>query len=119
KHEVSALTHGAPDEGRGEARLQEAPGDGEPELTAYRPGFDAIPGTTMSDEDVDARAVFAAHLRPSAFPAAADSLVETARAEHAPNWVVEELSRLDSDGEFENVQAVWHALGHPVEPRHP
>lgn len=32
KHEEHALLHGAPDEGRTEARTAEAPGDGEPSM---------------------------------------------------------------------------------------
>jgi hypothetical protein len=87
-------------------------------LTDEDPGGIPEPGTPsgMSPEDVELRSDLARYLVPSAFPADKATLITTARENNAPNLVLRTLDRL-GEGEFENVQAVWEALGGSVEER--
>jgi len=110
--ETASLTHGAPVEARAQEWHQmEAPADGEPVPDARnRPG----------DTDVEDRSRLAASLRPSAFPADRAALLRVAHEEHADADVIAWIEALPPERSFDNVQAVWSALGHEVEEReHP
>lgn len=75
-------------------------------------GHDERVGSGLSPADVDARAEIAKHLRPSTFPATAETLLESARGEEAPSWIIDELARLPADVKLDNVQDLWVTLGH-------
>lgn len=115
-HEVESLTRGAPVESRAEEwRTQEDAGDGEPvpqaivgELHDAEGGDETAGG--LSRGEVAARSELAIHLRPGIFPAGRDAILECAEEEHAPASLLGQLHALPH-GSYENVQAVWEALG--------
>ncbi|HVE64323.1 MAG TPA: DUF2795 domain-containing protein [Mycobacteriales bacterium] len=73
-------------------------------------------GPGLPHEAVEARSEIARHLRPSSFPADRATLLSVAREENAPGAVLGALERLPDGAEvYENLQAVWAALGGPVE----
>ncbi len=113
-HDVDSLLHGAAEESRAqEGRLQEDP--------AVAPGrrFDeVIPGVEITDSDVEGRAELSRHLASARFPAGREELVAAAEDAHAPDDVVAALGDLPADEVYENVQAVWQALGGNVEAPH-
>ncbi len=76
------------------------------------------PGTpsNLSPEELELRSDIARYLVPSVFPADKSVLLETARETQAPDMVRQTLERLP-EGEFENVQAIWEALGGSAEER--
>jgi hypothetical protein len=84
------------------------------ELTPERDELD-VPGVTMNDELLQ-RSDLAIFLLPSAFPASAVTLVETAREQGAPPEILERLQQLPPRT-YETVQEVWVALGGPTEHR--
>ena len=98
-----------------EEREQQGAGDDEPTPDARLSG-----GRPTSDDDVldydevEARSLLAASLRPSVWPADRETLVACAREENAPGWVVDRLAQLP-DGTFSHTEAVWEALGGRVE----
>lgn len=87
------------------------------------PDADRVPDGTftggtpegMTEDDVARRSELAGYLDRSTFPAGKTALLDGARANNAPDVVVAELERLPDDGTFENVQAIWSALGHGTE----
>lgn len=111
-HDVSGLVSGGREGRAQEFREQEGPGEGEPTADALVSGGNGggPGGFSLSHDDLEQRAEIARHLRPSAFPARPGALVETAMAEHAPEWVVDRLSSLP-DGLYDHFEAVWEALG--------
>ena len=113
-HDVESLLHGAAEESRAqEGRLQEDP--------AVSPGrrFDeAIPGIDITDADVEGRAELSRHLASTRFPAGREELVAATQDANAPAEVVAALRDLPADEVYENVQAVWQALGGNVEAPH-
>jgi hypothetical protein len=64
--------------------------------------------------DAERRAQLAASLEPHLFPARPDELLRAAEERHADEWIVEGLRSM-KDRVYDNVQAVWVALGGPVE----
>jgi hypothetical protein len=76
------------------------------------------PGTPrgMSPDEDELRSDLARYLVPSSFPADKATLISTAKENNAPDLVLRTLERL-GEGEFENVQGVWEALGGNVEER--
>ena len=74
-------------------------------------------GPAMPHDAVEARSDLARHLRVSAFPGDRDALISVAREENAPAAIIAMLGRLPAGVTFENNQAVWAALGGPVEER--
>ncbi len=114
KHEVSALVHGSPDEGRTEARRQEdtlAPGtdDG-----AHRHDV-GPPADGLEEEDLDLRAEVGARLAGADFPATTEQLRQVATDDHAPPEVLAFLDRLAPGETYEAVGEVWRAGGGAVE----
>lgn len=113
--DLAPLLHGAPVESRAqESRLQEDPAVGAGQRAQ---AHDAV-GLGISETDANRRAELARHLASAAFPARRDHLVFAAEEAFAPPDVVDDLRRLPPDGEYENVQAVWVALGGEPEDSH-
>ncbi len=113
-HDVDSLLHGSPEESRAqEGRLQE-----DPEVGPGRRFDEALPGMELTDADVAERAELSRHLAAARFPAHRDELITVARQDHAPDDVMQALDQLPADQAFQNVQAVWRALGGHVEPPH-
>ncbi len=106
KQSTASMVRGSPVEARAEeSREQEGPAEGEPTSDA-RP----------SGDDIEARSELARHLPGAAFPGDRDALIAAAKEQHAPDGVLAELRRLPQ-GRFENLQAVWDALGGSKESR--
>ena len=105
--DTRSITQGAPIEARdGDERLQE--GGEAPEAVAG-------PGAAMAERN--GRSELARHLRPSAFPGDRETLLAVARDENAPGAVIDALDGLPESVEFQNVEAVWEALGGQRESR--
>jgi hypothetical protein len=117
KHELGALTQGAPAESRvEEEREQEAPSDGEPTATT-RPERDEFLG--LGADAATARREISRHLGLHAFPGQRDALVEHARGEGAGDAVLDALRGLPADREFATVYDVTETLGLHAEERAP
>ncbi|HVE92279.1 MAG TPA: DUF2795 domain-containing protein [Actinomycetota bacterium] len=84
-------------------------------------GHDEAPEpSSLSPDEIQARRELARHLQPSAFPADREALLKSAGEMQAPPEVMSQLRELP-DGEFENAQAIWDALGgtHETHESHP
>ena len=115
--ETEALERGAPVEPRAEEWRQHEPAaDDEPEPDAVLTSASRPPGG-LSHDEIEARSELARRLQPSIFPATKDALLQNAEERHAPARVTELLRRLPEEATFENIQAVWTALGGPAEHR--
>jgi uncharacterized protein DUF2795 len=115
KHDTGSLVHGSPVESRAaEAREQEGPANGEPGPDALVHGGPPSSPDTLSHDEVEARTELARHLQPSVFPADREALVESARGMGASDDLLTRLSQLP-EGTFDNLEAVWEALGGRVE----
>jgi hypothetical protein len=116
-HETRSLQQGAPIESRVEEhREQEGPDEGQPTPDARLTGGRAT-AASLDLDDAETRADIARFLTPSAFPADRAALVADAQANQAPAEVLERLQALPGGRAYENVQAVWAALGGTVEHR--
>jgi hypothetical protein len=116
-HESADLTHGAPLQARREDLAQEASSyeDLSPD-PGQRPILDTAPGNALPEEAAGERAEMAAFLRPRAFPATSERLVQIAEEEFAPDWVLDELRRLPEGAEFATTEEIWdHLRGAPAE----
>jgi hypothetical protein len=101
--DADSVTRGAPVEARADAgREQEGP-----EASPVPP----------TDDELHERSELARHLRPQVFPADRDALVRVAADEQAPESLLALLRLLPAGRTFENVEAVWEALGGSVEER--
>ena len=119
KHETEHLVDGPPVENRDEGRMQQAAAEGEPELNpGARPELDEAPGIGISASDAEQRAELARHIEQSAFPGDRDALLASAEGLNAPDAVLSQLRSLPAGETYENVQAVWVALGGSVEGNH-
>lgn len=78
---------------------------------------DAVDRPLEGLRDENQRSVIARSLRPSVFPATKSSLLQDARDNHAEDSVVQLLAALPDDAQYENVEAVWEALGGGAEKR--
>lgn len=113
-HDVDSLLHGSAEESRSqEARLQE-----DPAVAPGRRFDDVIPGVEITDADLEARAELSRHLAAAHFPATKGDLVSAAADDHAPEDMLASLRALPDGEVYENVQAVWQALGGNVEAPH-
>ncbi|MCA1824224.1 MAG: DUF2795 domain-containing protein [Mycobacteriales bacterium] len=112
KRETESVVRGGRDSHVEEWREAEPSGEDEPTVAPVLAGG-LEPGTPdgMTRADVEVRAELAKHLRPSAFPANRQMLVQTATEESAPAPVLELLRQLPDGREFVNVQDVWSAIG--------
>jgi hypothetical protein len=114
QRDVRPLEQGAPVEPRVEEfREQEPAADGEPEAEAVLAG--GRTAAAMDPAEVDARSELARSISPSVFPADRAALLDSARQNQAGQLVLDRLARLPEGQTFENVQAVWLALGGSVE----
>ncbi|MCU1459438.1 MAG: hypothetical protein JWL73_3530 [Actinomycetia bacterium] len=117
--DTAALTHGTPHEGHVEEnRWQEGPADDEPAPDGLVVG-DAQPSRflDLGLDEVEVRSELARSLRPGIFPASGAELLVCAQDEGAFEWVIDALADLPADDTYPTVQAVWIALGGPVEHR--
>lgn len=106
KHEVESLIHGNAAE---ESRARE-------DLTQEGSTEDEAPFPSV--DDVDARSDLARHVAAADWPASRDDLVLAARADQAPQGLLDTLRTLPAEVRFENVQEVWAALGGATEDSH-
>jgi hypothetical protein len=111
EHETHHLVTGSPTENREEFRRQQAPADDEPEVGAGdRPDLAQTPGIGLAEGEAEERSQLATHMG-RVFPAERDALVRAAEENMAPAALLQRLRRLPSGQRFENVEAVWEALG--------
>ena len=115
-HDTTSLTRGAPVESRAEEfRTQEGAGDDEPTPDARLSGDRGLTdGDVLGYDEVEARSLLAAHLRPSVWPADRQALIDCVRQTSGPDWLIDQLATLP-DGLFTHTEAVWEALGGRVE----
>lgn len=113
--EIDSVTRGAPVESRArEDREQEGPADTEPTPDERVRGQR---GSQVVDLDaLELRADIARYLNPSVFPADRSQILESARANHAPEPIFDLLESLP-EGFYENLQVVWEGLGGTTEQR--
>ncbi len=116
KKEVESVTRGAPVESRAqEGREKEPSGEDQPEVReGPLTGSDERP---LDTEEIEDRSNIARFLDQVVFPPDRKSLLSNARENQAPDKIVGQLQQLPEDTEFENVQAVWEALGGHAEER--
>jgi len=115
--ETRSLQQGAPVESRVEEhREQEGPGEDQPTPDARLRGGRAT-AASLDLDDAEARAEIARFLNPTTFPADREALLADAEANQAPAGVRERLEALPTGRTYENVQAIWSALGGTVEHR--
>jgi hypothetical protein len=113
KKEAGSIPGEGSVEGREEYHRIEGPTDEDlVEAEAAR----AEPGERLRQDEIELRSDIARFLQPSVFPAGADELIRSAEQHHVPDAILSLLRRLP-DRQFENVQAVWEALGGDVEER--
>lgn len=118
--EMKAETRGLEQADRGtraeEWRDPEPSGEDQPDTDRVPHGtFTGGTPDGMTEDDVARRSRLASTLDRSTWPANRQRLIEDARSNQAPDWVLDELSRLPDGKEFANVQDVWATLGHGVE----
>lgn len=119
EHETRALVQGHGESRSQESRLQEDTGDDEPDLrVGHRFGEDFDPDLGVSVATAEARAELARAFVPSLFPATRDVLLAYAEANPVPPSILERVRELPAGETYDNVQAMWQALGEPVEEHH-
>ena len=99
-----------------EFREQEAADDTEPVPDERLQGGRATAGSLDLDE-AEARSSLAQSVSPAVFPADRDALLASAHANQATEEVAAMLERLPAGQTYENVDAVWQALGGHTEHR--
>jgi Protein of unknown function (DUF2795) len=104
EHEQQAMTHGAPDEGRTEARRTEGPVPDEPGA-GIRPEAEVPAGADPGWSEQQHRAELASTFPPSRFPAQTADLVALARDAFADDDLVDALAALP-DRTYGNVSQV-------------
>jgi hypothetical protein len=115
KHELGSLTHGAGvdartrDGYRDQVDLEPTPN------RAERPDIPPPPGEKLSPHDAEQRAELARVITEVHFPTTRGPMVAAAEHNHAPGVLVNALRSLPDDRHYENVQAVWVALGGATE----
>jgi hypothetical protein len=115
--EVEPLVRGGHESRASDDRLHEPPADEEP-LPDARIAGASEPGDGVLDlDEIEARSLLAASLRPSAFPGERDDLYAVAEEQHASPDVLEALASLPAGIRFVNVQQVWELLGGDREQR--
>lgn len=119
-HEVEPLVDGGAESHSREDRLQEPMVDEDaPVDPAARWDEDDEAGIGVSPRTADERGELAKVVTAATWPATRDELVATARQAHAPDRVRSLLDELPhGDRRYENVQAVWAALGGDTEAPH-
>ena len=113
KHETEGLTRSGHSTHAEEWKDPEPAGEdqpGEPTLVGGTPAG-------MTPADVKGRSELARYLGPGCFPALGVVLLEAAAMNGAPEVILNRLRRLPSGVEYDNVAAVWQALGGGIEVR--
>lgn len=111
-HEVEGLLRAGRSTHAEEWKEAEPSGEDQPDVDRAPHGTleGGIPDG-MTAADVEGRSEIAGYLGKDIYPATGAALVERAAAGHAPDRVLEQLSRLPSEQTFQNVQEVWSTLG--------
>lgn len=110
RHETASVVTGAPVAAQSrEDRRQEDPDEGLDVEGGARPDVPAR--GPVDDEEATERAELARAVSPARFPARRHALVEAAEASGADDRVLGELRSLPADARYDNVQAIWDALG--------
>ena len=116
--ETEALVRSGHEPRVSEHREMEPSGDDQPiadvRLSGQRNSY-ADPYPEVSADELELRSDIAKHLRASVWPANRQTLEAVAVEEQAPAGILEQLRSLPDGVEFDNVQDVWHALGHTGE----
>jgi hypothetical protein len=118
ERETQSIERGAPVEARVDAaREKEGPGDDQVAAESAVGGEPrAWSGQDIDYEDVRTREEIGQVIADASFPASRSDLVRQAEEADAVDWVTSALRRLP-DRRYENVEAVWEALGGPEEQR--
>lgn len=74
--------------------------------------------SSLDAQEAEQRSEIAISLKQSIFPADKATLLKDARENFAADRVISHLEQLPDGGRFENVQAVWEALGGSEEHRY-
>lgn len=116
EHEVQSLVDGR----GGDSRAQESRMAEPDEITTGTRWDDHDDqGIGISRVSADERAELARFVASASWPATRDALVEAARGDNATDDVLALLDRLPhGPAAYENVQAVWRALGGEIEDAH-
>jgi uncharacterized protein DUF2795 len=109
--EVEALVRSGRESRADDGRMHEPPADDEPLADARLTGTEHAADGVLDLDEVEARSLLAASLRPSVFPADRESLLAVADEQHAPDNVIAALASLPDGIRFVTVQQVWEALG--------
>lgn len=119
-HEVEPLVDGGAESHSREDRLQEPTVDEDTPIDpAARLDDDQDRGIGVSPRTADERGELAKVVTAAAWPATRDELVAAARDAQAPDRVLSLLDALPhGERRYENVQAVWAALGGDTEEPH-
>lgn len=72
----------------------------------------------LPDGEVEARSELARYAKPAEWPADKAQLLDIARADAAPDRVIDRLSKLPDGERFDNVARVWEATGGSTEGPH-
>lgn len=108
-HETASVVQGSPVPAQSrDARRQEDPGEVR-DGAAVRPEVAA--GGALGEDEAAARAELAGAVAPARFPAGRAELLGAAVDAGAGGAVLDELRALPEGASFENVQAIWEALG--------
>ncbi|HVF19563.1 MAG TPA: DUF2795 domain-containing protein [Mycobacteriales bacterium] len=118
-HETESLQRAGHESRVEEYREMEPAGEDQPVPDGILSG-DPYPvdsdGPALPHDAIEARSELAKHLRVSAWPADRETLLSIARDENAPAAVIAMLEKLPwSSEQYENLAAVWTAIGGPVE----
>ncbi len=111
-HEVSGLTAADRSTHAQEWKDPEPSGEDQPDVDRYPDGT-LVGGTPdgLSPDEVEMRSEVAAALGKNVWPASGAVLVRQAEANSAADRVVDLLSRLKPDQQYENLQDAWTSLG--------
>jgi hypothetical protein len=113
KSETEPLERGGASSRAEDWRRPEEDRDGSERPTGPPPTDTHVGGTPagMDPADVRGRSELARWLQPSVFPADRDRLLRSTDETGAPDWAVEAIRSLPAGESYENMQAVWRALG--------
>jgi|SRR3954454_24850098 hypothetical protein len=116
--EVRGIVQGGVDPRAEEWHQAEPSGEDQPNASRTPNGADragAPPG--MTPEEVAERSNFGRFVPMDVLPGRRDEIIEGAQRMNAPDAIIDELTRLPADQEFETVSQIWAALGHHNEAR--
>jgi hypothetical protein len=116
KHEVEGLLRSGHSTHAEEWKDPEPAGEDQPDVV-HGAGTTLVGGTPdgMSPEDIEGRAELATYLGASGWPMVREQIIDKVVDGHAPDAVIDRVRALPSGQTFDNVAAVWEALGGHVE----